>query len=71
MKKVLAIGLLVTAAAMVGCGGSGETSNMMEGADKSELQKYEEMIAAETAAMSASPDDEELQEAKTANAPAE
>ena len=67
MKRVLAICLFAASTAMVGCGGSGEPQNIMDGADEAAVLSYEEMVAADEAAMSASPDDAEVAETPAAD----
>jgi hypothetical protein len=51
-----------------GCGDSG-TKSVVEGASKSDIQKYEEMVAADAAAMSASQASDASGTAPTGDAP--
>lgn len=53
---------------LAGCGGSGPT-NMVESADKSEIEKYEEMVAADAAAMDTAMSDSGDATAAPAEAP--
>jgi hypothetical protein len=56
MRHVFAFGLCAAAIAMVGCG-TPEASNIMDGADQSDVQSYEEMVAADEAMMNEDPGD--------------
>jgi len=54
MKKVFGLVFAtLTCLSFVGCGGSGESQNVVESADRSAIEEYEAAIAADAAAMDA------------------
>ncbi len=54
MKNVFGLVLAISAClTFVGCGGSGENTNVVESAGKSAIEEYEAAIAADAAAMDA------------------
>ena len=54
MKKVFGLVFAFsTCLTFVGCGGSGENTNVVESAGKSAIEEYEAAIAADAAAMDA------------------
>ena len=63
MNKVFAIGALALTIAAVGCGGSGEPTNVMQGQGEEAIRSYEEMVAAEEAMMSQGDASDEVAEA--------
>ncbi len=53
MNKLFHLTLLFAfSVSLIGCGGSSEPTNMMEGAGEEAMKSYEEMIAADEAMMS-------------------
>jgi hypothetical protein len=59
VKRFFAVCLFGLGFVLVGCGGAKEPSNIMEGVDKAAVQSYEEMVAADEAAMSSDSADAE------------
>lgn len=57
MKRFFAICMLFASATMIGCGDSGSTENIMEGADEAAVLSYDEMVAADEAMMNEDPGD--------------
>ena len=52
MKSLSLVAALLITFTFVGCGGSSEPTNIMEGTTEEAMQSYEEMIAADEAMMS-------------------
>lgn len=59
MKRFVSCCVLAFSATIIGCGGSSEPTNIMENADEAAAQSYDEMVAADEAAMSEDPGDAE------------
>ena len=53
MKTFFTIALVSATLVLSGCGGTDEPSNIMEGVDPAALQEYEDLVAADEAAMPA------------------
>ena len=52
MKSLSLVAALLISFTFLGCGGSSEPTNIMEGTTEEAMQSYEEMIAADEAMMS-------------------
>ncbi len=57
MKRVFAFGLFAASIAVIGCGETTRSGNIMEGEGQSAIQSYEEMVAADEAMMNEDPGD--------------
>lgn len=59
MKNLCVAGVFAASISLVGCGGSSEPTNVMGNASQSEIQNYDDLVAADEAMMDANPDDGE------------
>ncbi len=54
MKKLVScLSVMMVSVSLIGCGGSGEPSSVVDDADQSAVEAYEQALAEEEAAMSA------------------